>query len=143
MAKRLSWCLLAAGWSLALLSLAWAAPASASPPLPAKAEVVFSDDFESAAATPWQGGKVVAGKPADTKGALAATRKGLIMTRAVSFESTKHTYMTFRYYAQKCYSLGAQFGNKTRGDNFKTFIVPITRGRWARATRWPTWWSGR
>ena len=134
MAKQLSWGRLAAGCSLASVLFAWASPAVAAPALPAKAEVVFSDDFEAGQAAGWQAGKVVSGKPADTKGALAATGKGLIMTRSVSFDATRHTYMTFRYYAEKCYSLGAQFSNKTRGDNFKTFIVPIRRGRWGRVT---------
>jgi len=124
----------------ALASASWLffaslAPAGAAPPgVPENAEVVFADDFEDGKAAAWRGGKVVSGDPADTKGALSAAGAGLILTRSVTFEATGQTYLTFRYRAERCYSLGAQFNNPTRGDNFKAFITPIQRQRWSRVT---------
>ena len=102
--------------------------------VPEKAEVAFSDDFESGQAAGWSGGKVISGRPADTKGALAAAGEELILTRSITFTAGAHTYLTFRYYAEKCYCIGAQFSNPARGDNFKTFISPIQRNHWVRAT---------
>lgn len=119
----------AAGAVLFCVSLGLGAPA-----IPEKAEVVFSDDFEDGKAAGWSGGKIVSGGPVDSKAALEATGSGRILTRSASFNATDQTYLTFRYYAENCYSLGAQFNDKTRGDNFKTFIRPVRRKRWSRVT---------
>ena len=108
--------------------------AEAAPAVPKKAKVVFADDFDNGQARAWRGGKIAAAKPADTKGALAATPDRLILSRNVTFKTTDQTYLTFRYWAENAYGLCAQFGNRTRGDNFKTFIRPIRRGRWTTAT---------
>ncbi|GAF85239.1 unnamed protein product, partial [marine sediment metagenome] len=108
--------------------------AEAAPAVPDKAKVVFADDFDNGQARAWRGGNVLTRGPADTKGALAATPGRLILSRDVTFKSSAQTFLTFRYYAENCYALCAQFANRTRGDNFKTFIRPIRRGQWTTAT---------
>jgi hypothetical protein len=124
MKRRIALTLVSAGF---LMSAAWAAAKAG---VPEKAEVVFSDDFEDGRADHWRGGKALSGRLIDTKGALATTAGDLILTRSVSFQATERTYLTFRYWANGCHSLGVQFNDKTRGDNFKTFITPLRQKGW-------------
>ncbi len=120
--------------SLAMLVMLWtvlALPAMAGPSIPEEAAVVLSDNLEGGRAEGWSGGQVLADEPGH---AYRATGPQLILTRRVSLTATKHTYVSFRYFAQGCYSLGVQFKDRTKGENFKTFICPIQRGQWTSVT---------
>ena len=123
--------------ALAVLLMVLAVPAMAGQMIPEKAEVVLSDDLAGGKAEGWSGGQLVAEGAAgaqDAGQAYQAKAPQLILTRRVSLTATKHTYVSFRYLANECYSLGVQFNDQTKGGNFKTFICPIQRGQWATAT---------